>query len=139
MLKKWLIILLVATLPLGAGAQGIQIIPECNPVPGQPNSCGITHIFGLLVNIFDLLLALVGVVFMLVIIWAGFRFFLYQFSEKPEASLEAAKLTLKRGIFGFMIVATTFLVIRVVLVALGVNTEQMFGDAIFDPIRALLP
>ncbi|MBI1833663.1 MAG: hypothetical protein HYR90_02450 [Candidatus Andersenbacteria bacterium] len=94
------------------------IIPPCDPVPGKGNSCGVNDLFQLLVNIYDYLLGLAAIVAVLMIVWAGFRILIFYWSEQPESDLEAAKNTIRRAIFGLIIILTAYLVVATVVFSL---------------------
>lgn len=106
-----------------------QVVPFCNPVGSgaDPNTCGVVHIFLLLVNIFNFLLAFAGIVLLLIVVIAGTRMILFHFAEQPETELVVAKQTLTRGIFGFVIVAGAMLIVDSMLFILGLNTSTPIG------------
>lgn len=112
------------------------IIPDCNPLPGNPRpanpvpgtrySCSVDDLFGLLINIYNFLLGMLAFVAVLVIIVAGVRMILHSLAEGPVGSssrseLENAKVMLARAIWGIIIIATAWLVVNTVLVVLGVR------------------
>lgn len=63
-----------------------------------------------------------------VIIWAGARMALYSLAESPESELEAAKVTLRRGIFGFFIIACSYLIVNILAITiLGLQKTSAVG------------
>lgn len=114
-----------------------QIVPACDPVPGdefapghqgEPN-CSVNHLFELLVNIYNFLLGLAAVIAVLMIVFAGFRILIYYWSEQPESDLEAAKNTIRRAIFGLIIILTAYLVVTTVVFSLlGLNATSPIAE-----------
>lgn len=100
-----------------------QLVPcEGLDTPGDPRPvCTVSHLFAILVNIFNFLLELAGVVLLLVVIVGGVRMIIFHFTEQPETELVAAKQMLTQGIFGFAIIAGAVLIVNAVLLILGLN------------------
>lgn len=98
-------------LPYSAAAGGI--------VPCTGLDCTVEKLLELLVNIYNALLGFAALVAMGFIIWGGVQMLLYSFSEQPTSQLESAKLTLRRAIFGFMLVIGAYLIVQTVLFVLG--------------------
>jgi hypothetical protein len=115
-----LLLITFLVLPLTASA---QIVPNCNPLPGQANSCTVNSVFQLLVNIYNFLLALTAFVAIIMLVWSGVRLMIYQFDEKPAGELEAAKLAIRRSIWGLIIIACAFLIVNTLLAVLGVQGD----------------
>lgn len=107
------------------------IIPNCEPLPGRANSCGVDDIFKLLINIYNFLLGMLAFVAVLFIIWAGLQMILHYLGESPlgaqRSSLENAKHTLTRAIWGIVIVAVAWLMVNTTLVILGLNKTSKLG------------
>lgn len=115
-------------LPLTAYA---QLLPACNPVPGQPDSCEVADLFALLVNIYNYLLGLAALVAMLFIVWGGMRMFYFGYMEDSASELEAAKFTVRRAIGGFVIIATAYLLVATLLYLLGLDRGTEGGAGFF--------
>jgi len=106
-----------------AGNAQAAILPDCTPFGGvndQPRACGVSDIFELIVNLFNFLLGLIALIFVLIMIVAGLRLALYQFADSPETELSGAKLMFRRGMFGLVVALMAFLLINTVLVILRV-------------------
>ncbi len=112
-----------------------SIVP-CHPIPttgpnGESsiaNNCTFNQLLEIPVNIFNFLLSSAAIVLLAVIIWSGIRMLLFYASDSPEAELENAKLTLRRGIFGFFIIACSYLIVNILAVTiLGLNPASAVG------------
>lgn len=101
----------------------MAIIPTCNPLPGNPTSCGVNDLFQLLVNIYNFLLGMLAFVAVLFIVFYGVRMIIHYISETPEQDLKDAKLGLTRAIWGIVLIAVAWLIVNTLLVVLGVSTE----------------
>lgn len=115
-----------------SSVQAASLLPNCNPVPGnylppRLQACGIDDLFQLLINIYNFLLGLAGLVLILYLIWGGLRMLIFYMSESPEKDLEAAKYTILRAISGFIIIILAYLLVNSVLLLLGFNTDSEFG------------
>lgn len=100
------------------------IVPACNPLPGQPNSCGVKHIFELVVNIYNFLLGAAALVAMLFVVVGGIRMF---FLAASESELENAKHTVKYAIVGFVMIACAYLIVNTLIFVLGGGgLQQLF-------------
>lgn len=119
---------LLLLFPLIASA---AIIPNCNPLPGNDNSCGVDDIFKLLINIYNFLLGMLAFVAVLFIVWAGVQMMIHHLGESPlggqRSSLENAKYTLTRAIWGIVIVAAAWLLVNTTLVVLGLDKTSRLG------------
>lgn len=134
------------------------ILPVCNPVPGQEeseclaqctdscsttgecitrctakcqNPCGVDDLLALPVNIYNYLLGLAALVAMLFIVWGGMRMFYFGYMEDSASELEAAKLTVRRAIGGFVIIATAYLLVATLLYLLGLDRGTEGGAGFF--------
>ncbi len=105
----------------------MAIIPDCNPLLGNVNSCTINDLFQLLVNIYNFLLGMLAFVAVLFIVFYGVKMIIHYISETPEQDLKDAKLGLTRAIYGIVLVAIAWLIINTVLVVLGVNRTSDLG------------
>ncbi len=94
----------------------------------RPLSCDLEDLLSVPVRIFNFLLGMAGIVLLAVIVWAGMRFILYHFSEMPEAELNNAKMTLTRGIFGFLVIAFSYVMVNLLLYTLlGLSDDSQVG------------
>jgi hypothetical protein len=110
--------LLVASLLVPLALVHAQIVPNCNPVPGNANSCGVKDLFQLLINVYNFFLGLGGLVALLFIIWGGIQMIL-GFVDGGEHSVESGKATVKNGIIGLVILACGYLIVNTVIMLLG--------------------
>ena len=90
-------------------------------VPCTGLDCTISDIFTLLINIYNILLGLAAVVALLFIVLGGVRMLIFYFAEQPEAELEAAKNTIRRALFGLLIIIGAFLIVATLLTFLQAN------------------
>ncbi|MEX0649883.1 MAG: hypothetical protein WD200_02700 [Candidatus Andersenbacteria bacterium] len=81
----------------------------------------MSHIFDLLVNIYNYLLALAALVAMLMLVWGGIQMLIFYFDESPVTALEGAKNTIRRAIFGLVIILMAYLIVNTILGALGLS------------------
>jgi len=120
-LKKSSLLLLVFSvliIPLTASAQ-IRILPDCEPIPGGDNTCGVIHIIKLLVNIFNTLMYLAAFFAIAFMIFAGLRMLYWSFMENSQTELEGAKSTLTRAVAGLVIVILAYVIVNTVIVLIG--------------------
>jgi len=90
--------------------------------------CTLTNLLSVPVRIFNWLLGLAGFVLLAMIVWAGVRMILYYVSDQPEMELMSAKLTLRRGIFGFLIIAFAFLIVNTLVYTIfGISGSTAFA------------
>jgi hypothetical protein len=124
--------IILASLMLPAWAQA-QILPSCDPIPkpapavAGKDFCGVEDLFQLLINIYNFLLGIAGLLLLLMLIWGGVRMLIFYISETPDKDLEAAKYTVRRAITGFVIIAMAYLIVNTVLVLLGFNDGSEVG------------
>lgn len=111
----------------------LALVP-CNPLAGKP--CEFKHLGELLVGIFDWLIGLAALVAVLMIVWGGFRMLEGWFEENPEGAWKDGVLTIRRALWGLVLVAGAFLVVDTLLRVLfkidgGVNgllqSTKLFG------------
>lgn len=128
-----ILVLVTCLLLLGPGAaQAAGLLPDCNPLPGQGDSCGVTHLFELAVNIYNFALGLAALVAFLFIILGGVRMLVAYYGE-GEQNVSAAKATLRNGIVGFVIVLAAFLIVQTLLNLIGVtDTNKYFDGSVFN-------
>ncbi|MFH1354050.1 MAG: hypothetical protein ABIH36_02070 [bacterium] len=99
----------------------------------DPLKCTLDDLLAVPVNIFNFLLGLAAVVLLAVIIWAGMRMILYHASEMPEQELASAKMTLTRGIMGFLIIAFSYVLVNLlVYTLLGLDTNSGVAKILKD-------
>jgi hypothetical protein len=89
-------------------------------VPCSGLNCTVDHLFQLLVNVYNFLLGLAALVAMLFIVWGGLRMLYFSYLEDSAHELESAKLTVRRAIGGFVIIALAYLLVSTTLNLLGV-------------------
>lgn len=94
------------------------IVPACNPIPNQEGSCGVRHLFQLLVNIYNFLLGLAAFVAIIMIVGAGIYMLIFHYLEQPESHLENARYMFSRAVTGFVLVAVAYLIVNTLIVLL---------------------
>ncbi|MEX1112225.1 MAG: hypothetical protein WEC84_02075 [Candidatus Andersenbacteria bacterium] len=111
--------LIVLILPVVVQA---AIVPCGGP---DQNPCKFSDLFQLLVSIYNFLLGAAALVAMLMLGWAGVLMLIYQWGEQPESDLANAKLTLRRAIFGLVIILTAYVVVNTLLGLLGLTDNAI--------------
>ena len=109
-----------------AASAHAQIVPCGGP---NQDKCTVSDFFELLSNIFNLLIGLSAVVAILFMVLAGFRMLVAHWGETPESDLENAKLTLRRAVWGLIIILTAYLVVNTVLGVLGAGSIEEYFKA----------
>lgn len=94
--------------------------------------CNLGHLLDVPVRIYNFLLGIAALVLLLVIVWAGLRMILFHVSEMPEAEVTNAKLTLTRGIFGFLIIAMSYIIVGLLLHLIGLSSDSYVGKFLQD-------
>jgi len=122
-----MVLLLLSLVPLPAQQQVPFVTCTDDPV-----NCTLDNLLEVPVRIFNFLLGMAAAVLLVVIVWAGLRMILYHTSEMPEAELTNAKMTLQRGIFGFIIIAFSYLLVNLVLSLLGLYSRSAVGEILKD-------
>lgn len=120
-----IMVLTLVPLPLFAATGLLPCEPLKSPDPAT--ACKIEDLIALAVGVYELLLGLAGLVAILVIIASGVGMLTHSFFEQPEQVLSSAKLGMMRGITGFVIIASAYLVTNILLTALGVKTDTVIG------------
>lgn len=100
------------------------IVP-CTGLGSDP--CTVNDLFELLIGIYNFLLGLAALVAMLFIVWGGVRMLYFSYLEDSASELESAKLTVRRAVGGFVIIALAYLVVNAVLTMLGVSQTSEVG------------
>lgn len=121
---------------VSAQAQRSGLVP-CGPEGGASGSgpganvsnCTIQDLFGLLVNIYNYLLGLAGLVAFGFLIYGGIQMFFYSVDEEKLAS---GKKTVIEALIGIAIVLLAYIIVNTLLVALGVSDpQQYFNGGLF--------
>lgn len=113
--------LVVAGLAISASA---QIVP-CDGL--GDNKCEVSDLFVLFSNIFNFLIGLSAVVAILMMVLSGFRMLVAYWGETPESDVKNAVLSLRRAVWGLILILTAYLVVNTVLGVLGAGSiEQYF-------------
>lgn len=126
-----LLFLLLAPLPV-SGSEDEGQIPFVTCTDDPINDCTLDQLLEVPARVFNFLLGMAAAVLLVVIIWAGLRMILYHASEMPEAELTNAKMTLQRGIFGFIIIAFSYLLVNLVLDLLGLYSNSAVAKILKD-------
>jgi hypothetical protein len=97
-----------------------------NIIPCKGLDCTFGCFVQLLVNIFNFLLGMAALVLILILIFGGVQYLTYSLlevsaSELAATPLENAKFTIRRAIFGFIVVASAWLIVNTLLGLFGVN------------------
>jgi len=129
MLKSlFLFVVLVGLLfPGTAYQQSPAPLPLVQCAEGNPLNCTLGDLLDVPVRAYNFLLGMAGLILLAMIIWGGMRMTLFYASELPESELVNAKLTITRGIFGFLIVAGSYLIVNLLLALLGFNEGSAVG------------
>lgn len=133
-----IVLLLLSLIPPAAKGQVPFVTCTDDPI----NDCTLDQLLEVPVRVFNFLLGMAAAVLLVVIVWAGLRMILYHTSEMPEAELTNAKMTLQRGIFGFIIIAFSYLLVSLVLSLLGFYSNTALGNLLscfFGTIRGNCP
>ncbi len=120
LIGHWSLVIGVSILPFTANAQAPL-------VPCTGLNCTVDHLFQLLVNVYNFLLSLAALVAMLFIIWGGLRMLYFSYLEDSAGELSDAKLTVRRAIGGFVIIALAYLLVNTTLTLLGVDKGGPIG------------
>lgn len=123
---------LISIFLISALSAHAAIIPPCDPMPETPTSCGVNDLLKLLVNIYNFLLGLAGLVAMLFIVFGGVRMLYFSYLENQASELEAAKLTVSRAIGGLVIIALAYLLVNTALTMLGVARNSQVGELLIE-------
>ena len=118
--NKWLLVIVLGGLMWPSVAYQQAPFVGCNPTPtvdfsNNPsimNQCYLVDLMAVPVRAYNWLLSLAGILFLAMIVWGGTRMMIFFASDAPEAELVSAKLTIRRGIFGFLIIAFSYLVVK---------------------------
>ncbi len=113
----------IVAVPVYVYAQaGSNRIVQCSGL-----NCNLEDLLRVPVMIYNFMLGAAAAVFMVIIVWAGIRMMVYHVSESPESELVNAKFTLFRGIVGFVIIASAYTIVNVLIIAiLRLNTGTDF-------------
>lgn len=80
---------------------------------------GINNVGDLITKIMEFLIPMAGIILLIVIIWGGYDFMMSQ--GTPE-KLKGAQAKITTGIIGFVLLAVSFLLVKLVQVIFGLNT-----------------
>lgn len=80
---------------------------------------GINNVGDLITKIMEFLIPMGGIILLVVIIWGGYDFMMSQ--GTPE-KLKSAQAKITAGIIGFVLLAVSFLLVKLVQVIFGLNT-----------------
>ena len=124
MLKYLLLLLLFGLLfPLPAYQQAPFV--RCgDSASSTPLDCTLKNMIDVPVRIYNFLLGFAAIILLLVIAWAGLRMIVFHLSDMPESELANAKMTLTRGIFGFLIIAMSYLIVNLLLAIFCLNPDS---------------
>lgn len=106
-------IFLFLALPLAAEA--FQIVP-CNPLAGV--QCKFSDLGVLLINIYNFLLGMAGVVALYYMVFGAFVMFQGWLTAEPEGKFKEGLKTFKGAIWGLFFVATAYMLVDIVLVGI---------------------
>lgn len=126
--SKWLVAIILTGILWPAVAY--QAVPPaiptpfvpCNPKPSSTyidgewvpmiaDQCTFEQLLSLPVMIYNWLIGTAAALAIAVMIWGGLRFIMHYTSDSPETELNNAKLTIRRGIVGLMIVAFSYFIV----------------------------
>lgn len=115
--------------PLAAQA---AIVP-CGPtLPPPDNECTFQHLATLIINIYNYLLGLAGLVAILFVIYGGFLMVYGWLAEQPQSVYQEGVLTVRRALWGLILIAAAYLVVNTLLtVVLGADNLNTFFANLF--------
>lgn len=138
--KSIIILVVLGSILFPSEAYMQRYFVVCDDPPSSSDhwalGCSLANLLTVPVRIFNYLLSGAALVLLLMIVWAGVRMAMYWFNEQPEQELVAAKLTLTRGIVGFVMVATAMLIINILAVTIlgldyGYPIREWIGNLIY--------
>lgn len=98
---------------------------DCNPLdyddPATAGCLNISVFAQLLVGIFEYLLLFSTFIAVLFIVWGGFQMVKGWFEEDPQGSYKDGMTTVRRAIFGFVLILGAFLIVETLLAIFGVQ------------------
>jgi hypothetical protein len=86
---------------------------------------GTTDIRDVIINLINILLGFLGIIFIIIILWGGVQ---WMFSGGNEDLVGSARKTLVSGLIGIAIIITSFSIVQFVISSLAESTG---GDIIF--------
>lgn len=113
---------LFALTALPAHAQLVPCQMSAPTAVGQLPQCRAEHLIGIAVRIYNFLLGMMAFVAVLILVWCGIRLFIYQYEEDPDGELKSIKLTIRRALFGIVIIMCAYLLVFTLLRLLGVQS-----------------
>ena len=113
----WLLVIGIFFVPITAHA---QLVP-CSGI-----NCTVTDLLKLPVNVYNFLLGFAALIALLFIIWGGLRMLFFSYLEDSASELAAAKLTVRRALAGFALIALSYLIVNTALSMLGVKTGPVY-------------
>lgn len=128
------LLLAICFLLLPFAADAVFKIVPCNPLAADrpATACEFEDLGVMIVNIFNRLLELASLVAFLFIIWGGLQMVLGWFYEQPEGAWKDGVMTIRRAIFGFILVAAAFFMVNTVLTRiLGVKDVNTYFNRLF--------
>lgn len=127
----WLVAVFIGLIfPLSAYQQEPFVVCSGKISSGDDPALGCTleDLLAVPVRIYNFLTGAAALVLLAVIVWSGLRMMIFYLAEAPDSELAAAKLTLSRGIWGFLIVAGSYLLVNIVLNVLGLYENSPVGE-----------
>lgn len=121
-LPALILLVTLVLVPAVAYAQGSGFLP-CNPLKGV--DCKLSHLFDLLVGIYNFLLGLAAFVAMLMLVWGAIQILIAWLGESPERSYEDGKNTIRRALFGLFLIAAAYMIVNLIVSALGGDLEDI--------------
>jgi len=109
-----LLLLLAFVLPLTAQAAFV----ECG------TNCKLSDLWGVIIKIFNWLLTLAGLIAFLFLVWGAIQMVYGWLAEEPEHTFHEGMLTVRRAIWGLVLIGGAYLVINTLLFVLtGTQTD----------------
>lgn len=102
------------------------------PCDGVKVPCTVDHLFTLLINVYNFLLGMAGLVAMLVIVYGGILMLLSFLDSGKSSYIESGKNYVRGGITGLVIIACAYLIVNTLIVLLG-------GGGLAPLFQRLLP
>lgn len=126
-----LFVISTVVIPIVPAAQA-ALLPDCDRVPGSPDSCSAATLIELAAGIYNFLLGFAAVMLLLMLVWGGLQMIIGGLTGVPKGdaktSVNAGKATVTNAIIGVFIIAIAYLLVNTLLITvLQVDTSGPLG------------
>lgn len=130
MTKKFFFLLLFSYFFFLALPAQAALVP-CGPT--TDHACTFQDLATLLINIYNWLLGLAGLVAILFVVYGGFLMVYGWVAEQPQSVYQEGVLTVRRALWGLVLVAAAYLVVNTILTVLfGAEDLNTFFSKLFS-------